>query len=239
MKKSYLIALGIAVVAGLWMASGTMDQNGDDQTETGKDVQPKATQSLNTVNTVQTRTLTAEKHTRKIIINGRTAASRTARISAEIQGQINDIRTDDGSRMKKGDVIATIKIDDRKVALESARNRVKQFELEYKTARNLVERGFSTEVQVATRKAELEDAKAALRRAEIALQNTKIRAPFDGILEQRNVEEGDYVQIGAEIALFIDLDPVYVVGFVAEQRIQDIETGQPGVAILPDGSRHE
>ncbi|MGM0423222.1 MAG: efflux RND transporter periplasmic adaptor subunit, partial [Pseudomonadota bacterium] len=193
MKKSYLIALGIAIIAGLWMASGTIERNGTDQTEESSDTQPRASRSLNTVNTVQTRTLKAEEHTRKILINGRTEASRMARISAEIEGQINEIRVDDGSRMEKGDVIATIKIDDRQVALNSARNRVKQFELEYKTARNLVERGFSTEVQVATRKAELEDAKAALRRAEIALQNTKIRAPFDGVLEQRSVEEGDYV----------------------------------------------
>lgn len=234
MKKSYIIALVIFVLAMLWMASGFIERNG-----TAETADPETSRSLSTVKEVQIQTLTAEDHLQHITVNGRTAASRTAHIAAEIAGQIEEILAEDGEQLERGEAIATIRVNDREAALESARNRVLQYELEFETARNLVSRGFSTEVQVATRRAELEEARANRRRAELDLENTKIRAPFGGILDQRMVESGDYVQTGDQVALFLDLDPIHVIGHVAEQRIHDINIGQPGAVTLPDGTRHQ
>ena len=235
MKKSTFLAIIIAVLAIAWMASGMMKDNAP-KTDT-KD--PQKTAKVKTLQSVQTEALYSESHQQKIRLSGRTEASKSTTISAEIQGKIKDFKAREGSVLKEGDLIASINTDDRYAALKSAQNRVKQREIQYKTAKNLIDKGYSTEVQVATQRAELESARAELRRAELELKNTKITAPFDGILEKRDVEKGDYVRVGDNIADFIGLDPIKVAAFVAEQRIQSIELGQMARAKLPNGNTHE
>lgn len=236
-KQSKLIAAVIAVLAIIWMASGQFGSSEQPSEDTVQE-NAAASKSLDTVQTVEVQTLSAQDHPRMITVNGRTEAFRTSRISAEISGQIGEILAENGALLQQGDPIASINVDDRAAAVRSAQNRVKQFEIEYKTAQNLLERGFSTNVQVATKRAELESAKATLRRAEIDLENTKVRAPFDGVLERRMVEDGDYVQIGQEIALYLDLDPIKVVGFVAEQRIDNVKIGQDAQIATPNGNSY-
>ncbi len=234
--RSKIIAAVIAVLAVIWMASGQFG-GAQDNSETTESA-PAASKSLDSVQTVEIETVSAQSRPRMVRVNGRTEAFRTSRISAEISGQVDEILSENGAVLKQGDPIVSINVDDRAAAVRSAENRVKQFEIEYKTAQSLLERGFSTNVQVATKKAELESAKASLARARIDLNNTKVRAPFDGVLDRRTVEDGDYVQTGDQIGLFLDLDPMKVVGFVAEQRIDSVKIGQDAEVTLPNGNNY-
>ena len=240
--RSKIIAAGVALVVILWMASGGF--TGDSDTDPANTSNSEAAESmdengaLDQLDRVQVETLSAIAHPEQIQVSGRTAAARQSQISSEISGQVSEIMAQDGALLNAGDTIVTINIDDREAAVRSAENRVKQYEIEYRTAQRLLDRGFSTQVEVATKRAELESARATLNRAQLDLANTRVRAPFDGVLEQRMVEAGDYVQVGTQIAEFLDLDPIKVVGFVAEQRIGQVETGQEGRAILPNGAEH-
>lgn len=238
-RRSKIIAIVIAVLAVLWMLSGQFGSADDDSAPASTTALDNGHTSLDTVQTVEVQTIYAENRPRIITVNGRTEAFRTSRISSEISGQIDEILAENGAVLNQGDPIVSINVDDRAAAVRSAQNRVKQYEIEYTTAQNLLKRGFSTNVQVATKRAELESAKAALARARIDLENTKVRAPFNGILEQRTVEDGDYVQIGAQIGLFLDLNPMKVVGFVAEQRIDSVKIGQGARITLPNGNRYD
>lgn len=240
MKKSVFLALTITILAALWMFSG-MGKDADlpSQTTNADNTSTESLESSAPLRSVQVQTLYAQDHTQSFRVNGRTQASKAVRLRGEIQGQVEQFHAEKGHVLKENDLIVQLKIDDRDVTLKSAQKRLKQRELEYKAAKNLFTKGFSTEVQVATNRAELEAAKADLKRAELALKNTKIRAPFDGILEERTVEIGDYVTIGDTIANFIDLDPIKVIAFIAEQRIQDIQIGQKGQVQLPGGDHFE
>jgi multidrug efflux system membrane fusion protein len=239
MKRSTILAAIIAIAAIVWMGSGIIDKNNNASAPQKEAVTKAADEKDGKVQSVQVSTISAQESIKKIYVSGRTEASKTARISAEVNGQIAEFLVDDGALVKENEVIAKLKIDDREVALRSAQKRVTQRELEYKTAKNLVGKGFSTEVQVATQRAELELARAELRRAELALKNTQIRAPFDGVLEERDVEKGDYVTVGDPIAHILDLDPINVVAYVAEQRIQSVSLGQEAFAKLPNGDEYK
>lgn len=236
--RSKIIAAIVAFLVIAWMASGIFNGEQPAETVTVADKQDKAA-ALDTVDSVQTRTLSTIERPETITVNGRTEAFRRSRLSSEISGQINQVMASDGAILNEGDIIATINVDDRAATVSSAENRVRQYEIEYTTAQKLLDRGFSTAVEVATKKAELESARAALNRARLDLNNTKIRAPFNGVLEERMVEEGDYVQLGTQIAEFIDLNPIKAVGFIAEQRIGAIALGQTGRVILPSGDAYD
>ena len=82
-----------------------------------------------------------------------------------------------------------------------------------------------SDVVVAQLKAALESAKAAVARAELAIEKTQIVAPFDGIVETRTVEMGDLLNIGTVCASILDDTPMLLIGLVPEQDVQGLNEG--------------
>jgi multidrug efflux system membrane fusion protein len=73
---------------------------------------------------------------------------------------------------------------------------MKQRQLEYEAAKTLQEKGFRSPTSVAGDLAAYQVAKAEVERMEKELENTKIRAPFDGVVDDRMVDVGDYLAPG-------------------------------------------
>jgi membrane fusion protein, multidrug efflux system len=79
------------------------------------------------------------------------------------------------------------------------------------------------------RAADLEGAKAVLRAAELKLGYTKIVAPFDGVVSERQVQVGDYVNIGTNLINVVPLPNVYVIADYKETQLTHVQPGQPVV----------
>jgi RND family efflux transporter MFP subunit len=107
--------------------------------------------------------------------------------------------------------------------------------LEYDGSKKLQEKGFRSETAVAGELAEYEAAKAQVEQIEKELENTKMKAPFDGIVDDRRVDVGDYMQPGAVCAVVIDQDPFLVVGQVSERDVASVKQGESGKAKLITG----
>ncbi len=95
--------------------------------------------------------------------------------------------------------------------------------------------------QVNVLKAGLEGAKAAairaqaqLAQAQLNLAHTAIRAPFAGIVGNKTVAVGDYLQPGTQIMAIVPLSQVYVLANYKETQITHIHPGQ-SVNISVDG----
>ena len=71
----------------------------------------------------------------------------------------------------------------------------------------------------------MESAKAAVARAELAIEKTQIVAPFDGIVETRTAEMGDLLNIGTVCASILDDTPMLLIGLVPEQDVQGLNEG--------------
>ncbi len=94
---------------------------------------------------------------------------------------------------------------------------------------------------VAVLNATLEQAKAALiqavshvQQAELDLGHTQIRAPFDGMVGNKTVAVGDYLQTGTEIMGVVPLDQIYVIANYKETQITHLVPGQK-VHVTVDG----
>ena len=87
--------------------------------------------------------------------------------------------------------------------------------------------------------ANLDAARARVEQVQIEIANTSLRAPFDGLLEERPVEIGDYVNDGSEVARVLDVDPLVVIGAVTQQERPHIELGDVGQAHLFTGETLE
>ena len=77
------------------------------------------------------------------------------------------------------------------------------------------------------RAADIEAAKAALAAAKLRLGYTRIVAPFDGVVGAREVQEGDYVNIGSNLIDIVPLPDVYVIANYKETQLTHVKPGQP------------
>jgi membrane fusion protein, multidrug efflux system len=77
------------------------------------------------------------------------------------------------------------------------------------------------------RAADIEAAKATLAAARLKLGYTKIVAPFDGVVGERQVQPGDYVNIGSNLINVVPLPDVYVIANYKETQLTRVKPGQP------------
>jgi membrane fusion protein (multidrug efflux system) len=77
------------------------------------------------------------------------------------------------------------------------------------------------------RAADLQGAKAALAAARLKLGYTKVTAPFDGVVGQRQVQPNDYVNIGSNLIAVVPLPNVYVIANYKETQLTRVRPGQP------------
>ena len=153
--------------------------------------------------------------------SGYVVAQRKAAVASKITGRLASLTVEEGSRIKKDQVIARLENDDiaatRKQAaanLEVARFTLEQAKAELNDARNnyerektLLAREFTTRASydaaearhkkavagVSGGEASVKAANAALTSAEASLQYTYIRAPFDAVVLTKNADVGDIV----------------------------------------------
>jgi membrane fusion protein (multidrug efflux system) len=92
----------------------------------------------------------------------------------------------------------------------------------------------SAEKQVELLKAEIVQAEAALARtqalqnqAELNLSYTTITSPIDGVVGNRTLRVGQYVQAGTQLMSLVPADGAYVVANYKETQLTDVREGQP------------
>lgn len=97
------------------------------------------------------------------------------------------------------------------------------------------------EVLQGTRKqraADLDATKATLASVKLKLGYTRITAPFDGVVGERQVQPGDYVNIGTNLINVVPLPKVYVIANYKETQLTHVAPGQP-VEITVDSFSRE
>ncbi|MEX1197528.1 MAG: efflux RND transporter periplasmic adaptor subunit [Pseudohongiellaceae bacterium] len=160
-----------------------------------------------------------------VSVRGRTRADRHVPVRAEVAGQVTATPVPRGGRVEQGDLLCRLEVNGRDTDLQEAVSREEQARMEYEAELDLQERGLQGRVAIAQRKATLDAATAAVAQARLALERTEIRAPFSGILESRDVETGDYLDMGGECGTVLDDAPMLVTGMVPEHQIGQLEQG--------------
>lgn len=200
---------------------------------------------------VQVSNITAIQPTQAISVlnaSGYVVAQRKADVASKATGRLVRLLVEEGSRVKKGQVIGEIENDDMRAALDRALADVKVAEatvIEAKADFERKKRLFEEELaprsdydvaEAAYNRsiANLEAAKARVRTAEVDLDNTFIRAPFDGTVLTKDADVGDIVapfgsagNSKGSVVSMADMSSLQVEADVSESNIQSIKVGQP------------
>ena len=231
MKKQKLLALSILAAVIVWMTIPRKENQITEQSQETSSARIEISSAGSSVSenpgnfTVRAQQVNPEKYVRQIRVRGRTQAFRHVEVRAEEAGRIVKEPVKRGARVRQGEVLCEVAIDNREVNLNESLSRREQAEFEYLAALDLQKQGLQSDVIVAQLKAALESAKAAVARAELAIEKTQIIAPFDGIVESRGVELGDLLNIGTVCASVLDDTPMLLIGLVPEQEVRGLTVG--------------
>lgn len=230
-KRPWILAVLVFTLAALWMASG-LNQDRILTTDTS---QIRSDGDFGENLRVEVTTMQAQPITRFVSVNGRTAPARTVTVSAEAEGKVVSIDVARGQRVKAGAILIRLDLRDRLARVNQARASVEEHRTSFEAQSKLKMDGYVSDTQIAETLAKLESARAELLRAELDLKNQYIRAPFDGLLEEREVEIGDFVRVGDALATFVDISKLKVAGTLAERELAHIQSGDRAQATLVTG----
>jgi len=193
---------------------------------------------------------------------GYVVAQRKAAVASKATGRLMWLGVQEGSRVKKDDVIARLEDLDVKAAREQAAANVqvaranlaqgqaeqKDAETALKRSQGLLEEGFVSQAshdiavarynkstaQIASLQASIAAAVANFRGAQVAVEQTLIRAPFDGVVLTKAANVGDIVtpfssaldSKGAVVTM-ADMTTLEVEADVSESSLSKVRIGQP------------
>lgn len=250
-RKSYVIAGVIFLVLVIYVASGAFsgsakDGNTKSATTDKSDATAKDSKTALATNsgasailTVRVQTIISETRRQDLVVRGQSEALRKVVVRTETAGKVAAIKADRGDHVKAGATICKLNVDERLAMLKQARAVMKQRQLEYDASKHLMDRGFRSETAMAGDQAEFEAAKAQVERVEKEFENTNLKAPFDGVIDARMADVGDYLAPGQPCALVIDQDPFLIVGQASEKDVGLIHDSDAGWAKLVTGEKVE
>lgn len=194
--------------------------------------------------------------------SGYVVAQRKAAVASKTTGRLEWLGVEEGSHVKAGQVLARLENRDAVASREQAAANLSTFShnleqaqaelhdaaLAHDRQKSLLEQGIvakaefdaaearfkKTRAAVAAAESSLRSATAALRGADVAVEYTLIRAPFDGVVLTKNADLGDIVTpIGAAanakaaVVSMADLGSLQVEVDVSESNLARVKPGQP------------
>ena len=207
---------------------------------------------------------------------GYIVAQRQASVASKGTGRLTSVRINVGDDVTKGQILATIeqadvkakllqaqaRLDVAKAALANARPELREATRHYRRIKALSDQGLYTQEELDVAEARLRRSRAAVRSShsavalaqaeiqtvQIELENTLIRAPFDGTVMQKFAEVGEMVapMAGASnsrgsVAAIADLRTLQVEADVSESFLNSVRRGQPvriSLEAVPDHVYH-
>lgn len=162
-----------------------------------------------------------------ILATGQIEALQQIELRPEVGGRVVELLFQEGQRVAAGR--ALVKIDDAELVAQVERARADRDLAEQALARTrqLLDSGASAPAELDRAEASARSTAAALTLLEVRLERTTVRAPFGGIVGQRLVSLGDFVNSQSRLLTLQTIAPARVVFNVPERYAGELRSGQP------------
>lgn len=160
-----------------------------------------------------------------IEINGSVKAEKEAIVSPETVGQIKKIHVKEGDFVKKGQILVTLNTSITESTIREVRTSLKLAEQTYQKQKELWEQNIGTEMQYLQVKNNKEFLESRLNTLHAQLDMARMKAPFDGIIENISMKTGELASVGREVLHIVNLSELKVYGDVSESYLPYIHGG--------------
>tara|TARA_R110002050_G_scaffold76530_3_gene163515 strand:+ start:756 stop:1838 length:1083 start_codon:yes stop_codon:yes gene_type:complete len=131
-------------------------------------------------------------------------------LRAQERGYLEKIYVDEGQAVKQGQLLFQIMPNLYEAEQQKAQAEVNFAEIEYQNTKTLADGHVVSPNELAMAKAKLDKAKSELALANVHLNFTRIRAPFDGVIDRFHVREGSLLEEGELLTELADNSKMWV-----------------------------
>jgi len=148
-------------------------------------------------------------------------------VLSEAEGRVVRLEVEEGDRVQRGQLLATLLQDGEEIAVEKAKVRAANAELAYERAQRMHDEQLIAQEEFDKTVMDHRLAQQELEETEWRLAQTEIRAPFDGRVTWRNVTLGQYIRPGDELFRVTDFQPLISRIYLPEKDVLTLDPGQP------------
>jgi len=197
--------------------------------------------------------VTAEPHQDLVSAPGVVDAFEHVQITARVSGVVDKVTFVEGQEVKRGQVMAyidsrryTLSVSSAKAALEGAQaaQADAQASLDRRNAASQTNPGvIATEeietyqTKLRTAQASVDQAREALKLAQLNLDDSNLKAATEGVVQTRSVETGQYVQAGTVVATLLQRDPMLLHFNVTTSEAPRLKVAMPVTFTLKDSDQ--
>ena len=158
---------------------------------------------------------------------GTALANEQVTLSSPVNERIVRLNFDDGSYVRRGQVIAVLQQGQQSAQMREAQARAREAQQQLERVEALKDRGFATRSDYDARVAAAAAARAQAQSAGADIGDRVIRAPFSGWVSLRNISVGAIASQGTAIATISDLSTIKLDFTVPETMLPALRVGQP------------
>lgn len=143
-----------------------------------------------------------------------------------IGGRIEKVNIEEGSQVKKGDVLVEIDHRAAQAGYDKAKAKAELASKEFGRMQRLTAGGSATPQALDQARATFSSAESELKQAEVALENTYLKSPFDGVVIQKSADVGNLLEPGQTAVVVADDEHAWIAANIEETSVGDVKTGQ-------------
>jgi membrane fusion protein (multidrug efflux system) len=157
--------------------------------------------------------------------NGIFAPNQELSFPSEISGRIMRVLVDEGSYVRVGQTVATIKKDQLEVDNSNAKVTYQNAVVDNQRYENAFKTGGVTKQQVDNSRLQVKNAKAQLEQANLRIGDTNVRATINGIVNKRLIEPGSVVSPGTVMFEIVNVSSLKLKVNVNESQVAGMRVG--------------
>ncbi len=158
-------------------------------------------------------------------------------VVAETTGTVLNVLVEEGDYVESGMPLVKLDDDEALLALREAKLKKENAERVYKSSSDNFKENIISKDEFEEKRFQLEIATVELERKQLEYEYTTIESPLDGVIVERNIEEGYYIEKDQMVFKVADFDPILARIYIPEKDINKVVEGQMArliSEIMPD-----
>ena len=150
-----------------------------------------------------------------------------SQVVAKTSGVALAVMAEEGQYVHAGQVL--VRLDSARAALQAAQSasQMRKLESNYARSRQLADQKLISANDIDQIKYDLENARATNRLANLELSYANVVAPISGVVAQRSIKPGNFVQINTPIFRIVDTSKLEATLNVPERELETLKSGLP------------
>ena len=161
-----------------------------------------------------------------VSVSGNIEGNKTVKLGFMVAGKINQINVAEGQNISIGQLIATLDPTHYAIAKEMADIQVAQTTDEYNRLKAMYDRNSISDSDFKNIDFALQAAKAQQKLHNQNLSDTRLYAPFSGVLLKKLSEKGEIINQGMPVLVLSDISKIKVNAYIPENQLNQIHLGQ-------------